>query len=93
MKLQGFAVRESVNKSTASAASLDYVKFQAVIKSAASAASLPGGRASGRLDHGHFFAILGRASGQKNIDAGTSSVSISSPRTFFGYRSLRTCPP
>ena len=34
-----FAVRESVNKSAASAASLDYVKFQAVIKSAASAAS------------------------------------------------------
>ena len=33
------AVREFVNKSAASAASLDYVKFQAVIKSAASAAS------------------------------------------------------
>ena len=33
-------VRESVNKLAASAASLDYVKFQAVIKSAASAASL-----------------------------------------------------
>ena len=32
-------VRELVNKSAASAASLDYVKFQAVIKSAASAAS------------------------------------------------------
>ena len=32
-------VREFVNKSAASAASLDYVKFQAVIKSAASAAS------------------------------------------------------
>ena len=40
-------VRESVNKSAASAASLDYVKFQAVIKSAASAASLHGGRTSG----------------------------------------------
>ena len=38
--------------SVASAASPDYVKFQAVIKSAASAASLRGGRASGRLDHG-----------------------------------------
>ena len=32
-------VREFVNKSAASAASLDYLKFQAVIKSAASAAS------------------------------------------------------
>ena len=32
------AVRESANKSAASAASPDYVKFQAVIKSAASAA-------------------------------------------------------
>ena len=34
------AVRGSANKSAASAASPDYVKFQAVIKSAASAASL-----------------------------------------------------
>ena len=50
-----------MNKSAASAASLDYVKFQAVIKSAASAASLPGGRASGRLYHGvvsQFLAAL-----------------------------------
>ena len=31
--------KKAVNKSAASAASLDYVKFQAVIKSAASAAS------------------------------------------------------
>ena len=54
-----------MNKSAACAASGDYVKFQAVIKSAASAASLRGGRASGRLDHGLFFAIFGRASGQK----------------------------
>ena len=60
------AVREFANKSAASAASPDYVKFQAVIKSAATAASLSGGRASGRLDHGLFFAIFGRASGQKN---------------------------
>ena len=60
-----YAVREFANKSAASAASLDYVKFQAVIKSAASAASPPGGRASGRLDHGFFGAISGRASGQK----------------------------
>ena len=58
-------VRESVNKLAASAASPDYVKFRAVIKSAASAASLRGGRASGRLDHGFPFAIFGRASGQK----------------------------
>ena len=54
-----------MNKSAASAASPDYVKFEAVINSAASAASLCGGRASGRLDHGYFFAIFGRASAQK----------------------------
>ena len=48
-------MREFANKSAASAASLDYVRFQAVIKSAASAASLRGGRASGRLDHGFFL--------------------------------------
>ena len=45
------AVWEFVNKSAASAASADYIKFQAVIKSAASAASLCGGRASGQVDH------------------------------------------
>ena len=50
--------REFVNKSAASAASPDYVKFQAVIKSAASAASLHGGRASSGLDHGLFFRFL-----------------------------------
>ena len=61
------AVREFVNKSAASAASLDYVKFQAVIKSAASAASLRGGRASGRLDHDFFFAILARPKNSKKI--------------------------
>ena len=61
------AVRESANKSAASAASPDYVKFQAVIKSAASAASHCVGRASGRLDNVFFFAILGRASGQKIV--------------------------
>ena len=44
-------VREFANKSAASPVSLDYTKFQAVIKSAASAASPHGGRASGRLDH------------------------------------------
>ena len=41
------AVQEIVNKSAATAASPIYVKFQAVIKSAASAASPRGGRASG----------------------------------------------
>ena len=60
----GNAVREFVNKSAASAASLDYVKFQAVKKSAARAASPRGGRASGRLDHGFFGANVGRASSQ-----------------------------
>ena len=59
------AVREFANKSAASAASPDYVKFQAVIKSAASAASLCGGRASGRLDPGFLFSTFGRTSGQK----------------------------
>ena len=49
------AVREFTKKSAASAASPDYGKFQAEIKSAASAASLRGGRASGRLDHGLFW--------------------------------------
>ena len=48
-------VRESANKSTASTASPDYVKIQAAIKSAASAASLRRGRTSSRLDHGFFF--------------------------------------
>ena len=44
----------AVNKLAASAASPDYVKVQAEIKSAASAASLRGGRASGRLDQDVF---------------------------------------
>ena len=59
------AVRESVNKSAASAASLDSVKFQAVIKSAASAASLRGGRASGRLDRDLFFQFLAALAANK----------------------------
>ena len=58
---------QAVIKSAASAASLNYVKFQAVIKSAARAAS-SGGRASGRLEHGFLFAILGRASGLKIVE-------------------------
>ena len=53
--------RESVNKSAASAASLDYVKNQAVIKSAAGAASLHEGRPSGRLAHGVFVGISSAA--------------------------------
>ena len=56
-----------MNKSTDSAASSNYVKLQALIESAASAASLRGGRASGRLDHGFFWSIFGRASAQKLI--------------------------
>ena len=43
------------------------IKFQAAIKLAASAASLHGGRASGRLDHGFFFTISGCASGPKKF--------------------------
>ena len=70
------AVREFANKSAASAASPDYVKFQAVIKSAASAASLRGGRASGRLDHGLFFAIFGRASGQKIVEKNEGQIAF-----------------
>ena len=58
---------EAVNKSAAGAASLDYVKCHPVIKSGASAASLCGGHAGGRLDHGFFFAIFGCASGQKIV--------------------------
>ena len=62
-----FAVRKFANKSAASAASPDSVKFQAVIKSAASAASLRGGRASGRLDHGLFLQFLGAPAPQKIV--------------------------
>ena len=54
---------------------VEKLNFQAVIKSAASTASLRGGRASGRLDHGFCFAIFGRASGQKIVkisDSGNS---------------------
>ena len=63
--MEGNAVREFANKSAASAASLDYVKFEAVINSAASAASLRGGRASNRLDHVFFPAFFGCVGGQK----------------------------
>ena len=59
------AVREFANKSAASAASLGYVKFQAVIKSATSAASLRGGRASGRLDHDFFLQFLAALAAKK----------------------------
>ena len=73
-----FGIREFVNKSAASAASLDSAKFQAVIKSAASAASLCGGRASGRLDHGFLLSIFGCASAQK-IDEPSSAGSPGIP--------------
>ena len=53
------------NKSAPSAACPDYVKFQAVIKSAASAASLRGGRASGNLDHGFFVQFLAAPAAKK----------------------------
>ena len=55
------AVREFANKSAASAASPDYVKFQAVIKSAASAASAvrPAGNVS--------FSLEDRNECQKNV--------------------------
>ena len=59
------AVGEFANKSAASAASKDYVKFQAVIKSGASAASLRGGRVSGRLDHGFFLHFLAALAAKK----------------------------
>ena len=67
------AVREFDNKSAASAASPDYVNFQAVIKSAASAASLRGGRASGRLDHGFFLQFLAALAAKKSSKSGTLS--------------------
>ena len=54
-----------MNKSAASAASPNYDKFQAAIKSAASAASLCGGRASGRLDHGFFVQFLAALAAKK----------------------------
>ena len=53
------------NKSAASAASPDYVRVQAVIKSAASTASLHGGRASGRLDHGLFRTFFAAQAAKK----------------------------
>ena len=59
------AVREFVKKLAASAAFRNYVKFQAMIKSAASAASLRGGRASGRLDHGLFLQFLAAQAANK----------------------------
>ena len=58
-------VPDFVNKSAASAASLDYVKFRAVNESAASTASLRGGRASGRLDHGFFVQFLAALAAKK----------------------------
>ena len=74
------AVREFANKSAASAADPDYVKFQAVIKSAASAASLRGGRSSGRLDHGLFLQFLGALAPKKYKKIVKISDSVSDPQ-------------
>ena len=77
-----------MNESAASAVSADYVKCQAVIKSAASAASLRGGRASGRLDHVVFFsqflAALAAKEYQKNVKilGCKSAASAASPAGF-----------
>ena len=60
-----FAVRESVDKSAASAASPDYVKFQAVIKSAASAASHRGGRLAADLIMACFLQFLAALAAKK----------------------------
>ena len=57
-----------VKKSAPSAASPDYVKFQAAIKSAASAASLRGGRASSRLDHDVFSQFLAALAAQRSVE-------------------------
>ena len=78
-------VREFVNESAASAASLDYAKFQAVIKSAASAASLRGGCASGRLDHSVFSQVLAALAAKKYTkivkisDSGTLAAELGLP--------------
>ena len=77
--------KRQANELAASAASLDYVKFQAVIKSAASAASLRGGRASGRLDDDLFSAFVGRASGQKIVKISDSTCLKSCLRHMTGF--------
>ena len=59
------AVREFVNKSAASAASLDYVKFQAVIKSAASAASLAEAALAADWITAFFLQFLGALAAKK----------------------------
>ena len=66
----------TANKSAASAASPSYVKFRAVIKLTACAASLRGGRTSGRLDPGFFFAIVGRADGQQIVKISDSEIRL-----------------
>ena len=62
-----YRVREFATKSAASAASPDYEKIQAVIKSAASAAYPRGGRASGPLDH-VFLQFLDALAPQKIVN-------------------------
>ena len=59
------AVREFVNKSAANVASVDSLKFQALIKSAASAASLGEAALVANWITAFFFKILGCASSQK----------------------------
>ena len=59
------AVREFVNKSAASAASLDYVKFQAVIKLAASAVSLAEAALAVDLITALFLQLLAVLAAQK----------------------------
>ena len=54
-----------MNKSAASAASPDYVKFQAVIKSAASAASLAEAALAADLITAIFFQFLSALAAQK----------------------------
>ena len=62
-------------KSAASATSLDYVKFQAVMQSAASEASLRGGCASIQLDHVYvFFATCSRTSDQRIVKISDSAL-------------------
>ena len=65
-----------MNKSAASAVSPDCVKIEAVIKSAASTASLRGGRAGGRLDSGCLFASFGCASCQTIVIISDSALGV-----------------
>ena len=76
------------SRPAASAASLGYIRFQAVIMLAASAASLRGGRASGQLDHGIVFVFFRECSSLiKQVPDGficmpVSGVTFRLPRSF-----------